>query len=110
MTTEPQIAKGLAGIYSDYSKISKVFDETNTLTYFGYPVQELAEHCSFEEVAYLLWHGELPNADQLKKFEEQERSQREISPAMLNVIRQFRNRRCTRDFPSALTTNDSAIS
>ena len=34
--------------------------ETNSLTYRGYPVQELAAHCSFEEVAYLLWHGELP--------------------------------------------------
>jgi len=64
-----QIAKGLAGIYSDSTQISKVFQETNTLTYFGYPVQELAEHCRFEEVAYLLWHGDLPTAAQLAEFE-----------------------------------------
>jgi 2-methylcitrate synthase/citrate synthase II len=89
-TTAPQIAKGLAGVYSDYTRVSKVFDETNTLTYYGYPVQGLAEHCSFEEVAYLLWHGELPTADQLKKFEEQERSQRGISPALMTVLHQFR--------------------
>lgn len=89
-TTTPQIAKGLAGIYSDTSRISKVFDETNTLTYFGYPVQELAEHCRFEEVAYLLWHGDLPAADQLASFEKQERSQRGISNELMTVLRQFR--------------------
>ena len=49
----------------DTTAISKVIPETNSLTYRGYPVQDLAEHCSFEEVAYLLWHGELPNAQQL---------------------------------------------
>lgn len=88
--TTPQIAKGLAGIYSDTSRISKVFDETNTLTYYGYPVQELAEHCRFEEVAYLLWHGELPTADQLSVFEKEERSQRQISKELMTVLRQFR--------------------
>ena len=87
--TEPQIAKGLAGVYADTSRISKVFEETNTLTYYGYPVQELAASCRFEEVAYLLWHGELPTAEQLKKFEQQERSQRKISPKLLTVLRQF---------------------
>ncbi len=87
---EIKIAKGLAGVYSDTSKISKVFDETNTLTYYGYPVQELAEHCRFEEVAYLLWHGELPTAEQLKKFEAQERAERNISKELIAVIQQFR--------------------
>lgn len=88
--TEPQIAKGLAGVYSDTSKISKVFDETNTLTYYGYPVQELAAQCRFEEVAWLLWHGELPTAEQLKNLEAEERSQRAISDKTLTVLRQFR--------------------
>ena len=87
--TEPQIAKGLAGIYDDTSRISKVFDETNTLTYYGYPVQELAASCRFEEVAYLLWHGELPTGEQLKSFEQHERGQRKISPKLLTVLRQF---------------------
>lgn len=88
---QPQIAKGLAGIYADTSRISKVFDETNTLTYWGYPVQELAEKCTFEEVAYLLWNGELPTAAQLKKFEEQERAARNISPELMLVLKQFQS-------------------
>ena len=86
----PEIAKGLAGVNADYSKISKVFDETNTLTYFGYPVQELAERCRFEEVAYLLWHGELPTQAQLKDFESSERKNRNLSDKMMTVLRQFR--------------------
>jgi 2-methylcitrate synthase len=55
--------------------------------YGGYPVQELAENCRFEEVAWLVWHGELPNAKQLAAFEADERSRRNISPALLEVIR-----------------------
>lgn len=88
--SKEQISKGLAGVYADYSKISKVFDESNSLTYFGYPVQELAEFCRFEEVAYLLWHGELPTAEQLKLFETDERAQREISAPLMTVLKQFR--------------------
>lgn len=54
------IKKGLAGVVVDVTSVSKVNPETNSLLYRGYPVQELAEHCSFEQVAYLLWNGELP--------------------------------------------------
>lgn len=59
----PTIHKGLAGVVVDTTAISKVVPETNSLTYRGYPVQDLAMQCSFEQVAYLLWHGELPNEE-----------------------------------------------
>ncbi len=88
--TEPHIAKGLSGVYSDTTHISTVVDETNSLIYHGYPVQELAERCCFEEVAYLLWQGELPTAEQLKEFQQEEQSQRQISPKLLTVLRQCR--------------------
>jgi 2-methylcitrate synthase/citrate synthase II len=88
--TDPHIAKGLAGVYSDTTRISKVFGDTNTLTYYGYPVQELAAQCRFEEVAFLLWHGELPTAEQLERFEQEERGQRQISSVLLNILRSFR--------------------
>lgn len=88
--SDDQIVKGLAGVKADTTKISKVFEDTNTLTYYGYPVQELAAHCRFEEVAYLLWHGELPTAEQLKAFEAQERAERKISDKMMTVLKQFR--------------------
>ena len=52
--------------------------ETNSLIYRGYPVQELAANCSFEEVAYLIWHGELPDAGELGAFTAAERALREV--------------------------------
>lgn len=55
---DTEIHKGLAGVVVDTTAISKVVQETNSLTYRGYPVQELAANCSFEEVAYLIWNGE----------------------------------------------------
>ncbi|MDO9707081.1 bifunctional 2-methylcitrate synthase/citrate synthase [Paracraurococcus lichenis] len=88
-TQKPEIYKGLVGVYADVSSISKVMPETNSLTYRGYAVQDLAENCSFEEVAYLLWEGELPTAAQLAAFREETASQREITPALHRVIREF---------------------
>ena len=52
--TEPDIKKGLAGVVVDYTAVSKVNPETNSLLYRGYPVQELAATQPFEAVAYLL--------------------------------------------------------
>jgi 2-methylcitrate synthase/citrate synthase II len=86
MTTEIDIKKGLAGVVVDYTAISKVNPESNSLLYRGYPVQELAASCTFEQVAYLLWHGELPDAAQLAEFERSERSQRALDPAVQRVI------------------------
>lgn len=67
-TPAPGIHRGLAGVVVDTTEISTVIQETNSLTYRGYPVQDLAAHRSFEEVAYLLRHGELPDAAQLTAF------------------------------------------
>ena len=84
--TDPDIRKGLAGVVVDTTSISKVNPETNSLLYRGYPVQELAANCSFEEVAYLLWNGELPDPTQLVEFERAERSQRALDPRVRTVI------------------------
>jgi 2-methylcitrate synthase/citrate synthase II len=81
-----EIYKGLAGVPVDYTAISKVNPESNSLLYRGYPVQELAAKKSFEEVAWLLWKGELPTASELAGFEQQERSMRELDPAVKRVI------------------------
>jgi 2-methylcitrate synthase/citrate synthase II len=81
-----EIFKGLAGVPVDYTAISKVNPESNSLLYRGYPVQELAAKKSFEEVAWLLWKGELPNADELAGFEKQERAMRNLDPEVKRVI------------------------
>ena len=80
MTDTIEIKKGLAGVVVDYTAISKVNPDTNSLLYRGYPVHELAATQPFEAVAYLLWHGELPNEIQLAQLHALERSYR-VLPA-----------------------------
>ena len=84
--TDTQIHKGLAGVLVDTTRISKVNPETNSLLYRGYPVQELAARCSFEQVAYLLWNGELPTEAELAEFIDRERAQRALTPELKAVI------------------------
>ncbi|MDH4128989.1 MAG: bifunctional 2-methylcitrate synthase/citrate synthase [Spirochaetota bacterium] len=83
------VDKGLEGVVVNASRISKVVPEKKYLVYYGYPVQELAEHCSFEEVAHLLLNGELPNLKQLSEFENQERKNRTLSKNLISMIKLF---------------------
>lgn len=82
----PDVRKGLYGVIADYTAVSKVMPETNSLTYRGYAVQDLVEHCSFEEVFYLLWNGELPNEEQLAEFTTRGRSYRCLDAGLIALI------------------------
>ena len=84
-----EIKKGLLGIVVDETTISQVVPELSALTYRGYTVQELCDKCDFEEVAYLVLNGELPNKNQLKKFIKQERSERKLSKQILADIKKM---------------------
>ena len=92
MAKTTRIYKGLDGVVVDETAISQVMPRTNSLTYRGYAVQELCERCCFEEVAYLLWHGELPTRYQLSNFKKNERRRRKISRNHLAVIQRFPKR------------------
>ncbi len=81
-----EIYKGLAGVTVDYTAVSKVNPETNSLLYRGYPVQELAATQPFEAVAYLLWNGELPSDSELAEFRALERKHRELQPEVKAAI------------------------
>ena len=83
------IKKGLMGVTVDETGISKVMPEINSLTYRGYAAQDLCAKCKFEEVAYLILNGELPNKKQLKNFEKQERNERKLSKTLLQDIKNF---------------------
>ena len=85
MSTE-DIKKGLAGVVVDYTAISKVNPETNSLLYRGYPVQDLAASRPFEEVALLLWNGELPTQSELTEFSAFERANRALDPTVKAAI------------------------
>ena len=86
---EVEIKKGLVGVIADETKVSEVMPDINSLTYRGYAVQDLAEACVFEEVAYLLLNGELPNKSQLAKFQEEEKNNREISSNLKKIIQSY---------------------
>ena len=84
--TEIEIKKGLAGVIVDYTAVSKVSPETNSLLYRGYPVQELAATQPFEAVAYLLWYDELPTDEQLAEFVSEERANRTLDENVREAI------------------------
>ena len=82
----PEIHKGLAGVVVDTTAISSIDRESNSLLYRGYPVQDLASRCRFEQVAYLIWNGELPDDAELEAFEHIERSERALPDPVVAAI------------------------
>ena len=62
----PDKSAGLRDVIAGTSTICYLDGESGILRYCGYPIEQLARESNFEEVAYLLWHGELPAVNQLK--------------------------------------------
>ena len=89
MTGSIKVNKGLAGVITDDTSVSKVMAETNSLTYRGYAVQDLCEKCSWEEVAFLMVNEELPSSKKLADFIEKEKGYRNISKDLLDIIHKF---------------------
>ncbi|TDL57317.1 citrate synthase [Paenibacillus dendritiformis] len=79
--------KGLEGIVAAESSISSIID--GTLTYRGYNIDDLADYATFEEVVYLLWHGKLPNRDELSALQKQFDENAAISPAVIDQMRLY---------------------
>src|SRR5437879_2587238 len=79
MSTEakPEYSPGLAGVIAGETAICWV-DPNAGLMYRGYDIHEMGAKATFEEVAYLLLNGELPNGKQLNEFKQQIASQRAL--------------------------------
>lgn len=80
-------AEGLRGIVINDSKLSLVDGEEGRLIYRGYPIEELAGKVTFEESAYLLWHGYLPTKVELKDLRASFRLTRPLEEPLLRIIR-----------------------
>ena len=80
---------GLAGIVAGQTAIATVGKEGMGLNYRGYSIYDLAEHATFEEVAYLLLIGELPTASQLSGFRAELTAMRRLPPALCSVLEQL---------------------
>lgn len=90
-TLEPKKKKGvaLAGVSAGTTAICTVGHTGNDLHYRGYDIIELAKHATFEEVAYLLIYGELPNQKQLNAYHQQLKMLRGLPAALKTVLEQI---------------------
>jgi citrate synthase len=68
MTEGTQLIRGLEGVVAAETKLCDLDGKNGRLAYCGYDIDELARRATFEEVAYLLWHGELPKRAQLDQL------------------------------------------
>src|SRR5215204_700551 len=89
METETDLPKpsGLEGVVAASTALSHVFGEEGKLVYRGYDIHELAGKASFEEVAYLLWCGDLPNRAELDDLMRQLGENRDLPDAVLTTLR-----------------------
>lgn len=83
----PQVAKGLEGIVAAATQIAEVDGERGKLTLRGYDISELSGRVDFEEVAYLLWHGKLPNRSEYEALRSEMSRARELPAPALDALR-----------------------
>ncbi len=83
----PQIHRGLNGVYFDRSAASFIDGRAGVLLYRGYSIHELAQESTFEEVGYLLLHGELPTTAELQAFQAELGAARGLPHPVVDVIR-----------------------
>jgi citrate synthase len=81
---------GYTSTASCSSKITYIDGEAGILLYRGYPIEQLAEQCTFLEVCYLLLNGELPNSDQLQQFEQSITKHTMVHDQLTNFFKGFR--------------------
>lgn len=81
-----ELKKGLEGVLVAESELSYIDGEAGQLIYRGYSIDDLAREASYEEVLYLLWHGHLPDRDELESFASTMATERTIDGDVLDSI------------------------
>lgn len=82
-----RVIAGLEGVYALESQLSKVDGKRGRLYFCGYDINDLAEHSTFEETAYLLLHKRLPTRSELSPFSRDLKRRRKLSSRILNLIK-----------------------
>ncbi len=85
-TTHPEYSPGLEGVIGGITTISEIDSDRSSLIYRGIDVHDLAEKGSFEETAYLLIHGKLPNRAELENFREVLGKEREVPQQVYDAM------------------------
>lgn len=86
-----KIQRGLKGVYFDRSPCTFIDGKAGDLRYRGYSIHDLAEKSTFEETAYLLLNGDLPNAQQLAAFDTDLKAARTLPKEVLDIIRAIKH-------------------
>jgi citrate synthase len=86
-----KIQRGLKGVYFDRSPCTFIDGKAGELRYRGYSIHDLAEQSSFEETAWLLLNGELPNKQQLAAFDSELKAARKLPTPVLEIIRAIKD-------------------
>lgn len=81
---------GFLSTASCHSEITYIDGDEGLLYYRGYPIEQLADHCDFLEVSYLLMYGELPNAEEKKRFTDKITQHTMVHDQLTNIFRGFR--------------------
>jgi len=81
-----ELKKGLEGVLVAESELSFIDGDAGRLVYRGYEIEDLARDASYEEVLYLLWHGELPGRADLESFEDEMAAHRDIDDAVMRTV------------------------
>ena len=85
----PQVSKGLEGIYIDESSICKVDGQAGKLYYRGYPIEAVCKNASYEEVAFLLLNGRLPNKAELDDITKTMAKERDLPDGVIQIIKEM---------------------
>lgn len=88
-TTYPNYSPGLEGVIGGITTISEIDSDRSSLVYRGIDVHDLAEKGSFEETAYLLIYGKLPNRAELENFREVLGKEREVPEQVYTAMKQL---------------------
>ena len=80
------MSEGLEGIVAATTKLSHVDGELGELIIAGFPIEEIAARATFEETVWLLWHGDLPDADSLETFRSDLARHRELPPHTIDLL------------------------
>ena len=83
----PTKTRGLEGVTALDTELSSIDGQAGVLLYRGYDIRDLAKNASFEEVAYLLWHGSLPNQSQLDQLASDLQAARPVHDDLLDHLR-----------------------
>jgi len=86
VTTETEIARGLEGINVTSTKLCRIDGQKGELVYAGYDIYDLAEHSTFEEVAFLLWNLRLPSSSELSQLKELLRAERSLDDIVERIL------------------------